>query len=781
VRVGSNPEAQGAALFQDAAGHDILQFRQPGSFTVQQRTTASLLLVGPGGAGGAAVPGYPGGGGGAGAVIFYPAITLEAGAYTVQVGLGNTTVLYNDRLMFLATAGGVGGSSGLAGGAGGSGGGSGGTCYASPSVAAAGRTNVLLGQPTQGPGPNLFENAGGVCVSRLPNYGTMDNFGGGGGGAGGNGSSAFPPIGGDGLYQVAVNGAAYVFSDLFAGAYTSVAELHDGNFYIAGGGSGSAYVLNVGFLTNANTRGGYGGGGRAGICDSAEGIYSPGLAGAPNSGGGGGGGTAVNHAPGSGAAGLVLVRYMHKVSCSPGSYADASFTACVNCTAGTHSTITGLLDASGCTNCSLGTYAPLPGASNCSLCAADHYCDWISSKPCPAGLFSMPGASGVEQCACPVNASFDGGCACDAGFGTVMDSQALGGWRCLLCSPGGYAPRFSMDCDVCPANHFCALSSSATPCPNGTYAWPGSTSVDQCACPVNALSNGVECACGDGFQPEEAASALGGWRCVALPSTQAIANTNSTLASTAWPIANTNSTLASTTTSAGLSKSTSMGRATTNTTTTSVHSTAIRVNATTNTTTTSVNSTAIRVNATTNTTTSVHSTATTLMVNATTPTPDVAAYITTATVGVSESHYTVCTNLTFYVQGFCGAMQQANPADSFTCQAKELDGVACPCACNASRRLLAGYTEVVIDSLHGLEAVQPPNHTLPWMVSIVVRATCPVSGCASTGVSLLLVAVVLVLVVVLVVLGVILCVWDQGDRRGNALYVAIDPNLKKEP
>jgi hypothetical protein len=110
------------------------------------------------------------------------------------------------------------------------------------------------------------------------------------------------------------------------------------------------------------------------------------------------------------------------------------------------------------------------------------------------------------------------------------------------------------------------------------------------------------------------------------------------------------------------------------------------------------------------------------------------AYSTNSRVEISESHYAVCTNLSFYVQGFCTVLQQANPTDTFICQATSLDDQLCPCEChNASgRRLLFTVSShVLINSRHEMGTVQAPDVTPPWMLRVEIQETCPESGCDS--------------------------------------------------
>jgi len=160
------------------------------------------------------------------------------------------------------------------------------------------------------------------------------------------------------------------------------------------------------------------------------------------------------------------------------------------------------------------------------------------------------------------------------------------------------------------------------------------------------------------------------------------------------------------------------------------------------------------------------------------------AYSTVSTMGVAASHYAVCSNISFYVSGFCDVISQANPADSFTCQATALDGQTCPCVCNASatqRRLLEAYTSVIIEFTHMFETIAPPTTAPPWMLNVTFAQTCPITGCNTSGSSSPI--WILVVIVLLSVCAVVMAVgcgvyFALRDRSVNkVIHVQIpDPS-----
>ena len=76
-------------------------------------------------------------------------------------------------------------------------------------------------------------------------------------------------------------------------------------------------------------------------------------------------------------------------------------------------------------------------------------------------------------------------------------------------------------CIPCAANSYCpgTVENLTIQCPNSMYSLPGSSSVSQCACPVNAaLIQDLNCTCNTSYYRFTNASApLGGWQCNLCP------------------------------------------------------------------------------------------------------------------------------------------------------------------------------------------------------------------------------------------------------------------------
>lgn len=276
----------------DGSGYRTHTFTSSGTFTVTQSGIAQVLIVAGGGGGGAG----NGGGGGAGGIIYFSALNIAVGTYSITVGGGGAgaTAMFagagygsdgvcrpgssgNNSTAFGYTAYGGGGGaagyrsgsqqaiSGLAAGQGGTGGSGGGSS---------------LGTALAG-GIGLQGFAGGAASA-----GAGSVFGGGGGGAGSAGQSgAGTGAGGNGTLD------------------------SDGN-PVAGGGNGGDTSL-------AATTWGGGRGGTISFAFRNEGSAPGGNATRAGSGGGGGGTGAGGYAyyqynagGGAGATGMVVIKYL---------------------------------------------------------------------------------------------------------------------------------------------------------------------------------------------------------------------------------------------------------------------------------------------------------------------------------------------------------------------------------------------------------------------------------------------------------------------------------------
>lgn len=225
------------------------------ALTASSGYTITYLIVGGGGGGGSGAGGACEGAGGAGGVLSGSGFPLTPGTvYNITVGSGgppNTNGANTIAFNITAYGGGYGGLSD-GGGAGSHPGGNGGS--------GGGGWNAVGGSGTLGQG---FSGGTGVGTGFAP------VIGGGGGGAGQPGISA--GYGGKGIINP-IQGSI-------------IGQLSAGNYWIAGGGSGTGFA-NLGAETSYP--GGLGGGGNGGIVNNGTVLISPGLSAT----GGGGAGTA---------------------------------------------------------------------------------------------------------------------------------------------------------------------------------------------------------------------------------------------------------------------------------------------------------------------------------------------------------------------------------------------------------------------------------------------------------------------------------------------------------
>ena len=281
-----------------------------------------ILMIGGGGAGG----GIGGAGGGSGACLVAINQTLTAGTYTFAVGgagsggiTGSGNFGYDTYIganIYKARGGGGGAAdakNGVIGGcSGGAAGGINNVVYTSPSPS----TDNYYQTQASGPIVNttlsysIYANKGGDVTAET-SYNTI-NYGGGGGigaaAANANTTTKATP-GGDGLYQVTLNGTLYNLRAHFTNNGTfGVQDGTTGNFFIGGGGGGGGYNP---FITPTNISGGKGGGGIGKNGNSP----ANGTDGTPNTGSGGGAGSTGaggNSFGGNGGSGLLIFRYRNR-------------------------------------------------------------------------------------------------------------------------------------------------------------------------------------------------------------------------------------------------------------------------------------------------------------------------------------------------------------------------------------------------------------------------------------------------------------------------------------
>ena len=277
-----------------------------------------ILMIGGGGGGFT-------GGGGAGACIVAINKTLTAGSCTVIVGAGGSTgsrsavnggdsqIYFGGGEKFNARGGGAGAVDGGGGSGGGSGGGAGyGNTNGAVSGGAASGANVItfFNGTTGTASPSIYTthltavlgNAGG----NQEDTNSARYHGAGGGGIGFSGVSH--PVGlqegtagGDGKYNVAIDGTTYNFRNYFANGGNSFGVLSGGNYYIGGGGGG----YTDGGRTGSGNIGGLGGGGRG----PTSGGSGNGVTDGTSNTGSGGGAKGATGTSSNGGSGIVIIRY----------------------------------------------------------------------------------------------------------------------------------------------------------------------------------------------------------------------------------------------------------------------------------------------------------------------------------------------------------------------------------------------------------------------------------------------------------------------------------------
>ena len=248
--------------------------------------SVDYLIVGGGGGGG----GFTGAGGGAGGVLTGTFNNITAQAYAVTVGLGGAGGITANRgangnvstFNSFSSAGGGGGGTNSDGGSqtkmSGLPGGSGGGGSVDNGTGTGGAGNTPSTSPSQG-------STGGIAYTPWGGGGTGIYATGGGGGASAVGANATTTKSGD--------GGAGVSSSISGTATT----------YGGGGGGG---VFRASGTADAGGLGGAGGGGRG----YGSSLF-PAASGTPNTGGGGGGqGQNLTTIAGSGANGIVIIRYL---------------------------------------------------------------------------------------------------------------------------------------------------------------------------------------------------------------------------------------------------------------------------------------------------------------------------------------------------------------------------------------------------------------------------------------------------------------------------------------
>lgn len=158
--------------------------------------------------------------------------------------------------------------------------------------------------------------------------------------------------------------------------------------------------------------------------------------------------------------------------CPAGYYCPKDTTKPVPCPGGYWSAGIGRITIDTCLECLETTYCP-PGTSSPIVCPPGTYNqERVQSEcmPCPAGFY----------CTGPDFDPF----ICEAGTYSFAGAS-----MCTSCSPGYYSidTKRGIDCDLCPANHYCPTPTTVIHCPPNTGGPPGSYELKDCVCDVGYL------------------------------------------------------------------------------------------------------------------------------------------------------------------------------------------------------------------------------------------------------------------------------------------------------
>ena len=169
----------------------------------------------------------------------------------------------------------------------------------------------------------------------------------------------------------------------------------------------------------------------------------------------------------------------------------------LKCPAGTYS----VEGASACTACAAGSYSPAVGAASCQACAAGTYSAASSAtcQRCPAGLYSTAaGAASCLPCAAGLYNTALGAASCvPCAVGTYSATVgAASSATCLPCAAGRYSPALgaasAATCLSCAAGLYsptlgASSAASCVQCAAGAYA--ASQGLSACAlCPPDSFA-----------------------------------------------------------------------------------------------------------------------------------------------------------------------------------------------------------------------------------------------------------------------------------------------------
>ncbi len=196
------------------------------------------------------------------------------------------------------------------------------------------------------------------------------------------------------------------------------------------------------------------------------------------------------------------------VTCPAGKYCTS--TGVYSCPNGTYNPNTGATSSDACLSCDPGQYTSLIGSgakedcltctggtkpnvikAGCTNCTAGYSCTRGIETICPAGTYSLAGASECTPCPAGSYSATDGSSSCtscdpgqySAGNATSC-STCPAGYRCpggtdkIVCPSGSYSAASSTSCTICPAGYQCPGGTNKIACPAGQYQ--GSTGQSSC-------------------------------------------------------------------------------------------------------------------------------------------------------------------------------------------------------------------------------------------------------------------------------------------------------------
>lgn len=155
--------------------------------------------------------------------------------------------------------------------------------------------------------------------------------------------------------------------------------------------------------------------------------------------------------------------------------------SCTLCGTGKFSTTSGAPLASTCANCGAGTYSSGSGQTQSSACAT-----------CQIATYAAASASVCTQC---------------PELSTTL-AQGSTSFDACVCNEGLKGTP-STKCEGCPKNFYCS-GGGQTPCPDGYFSLPASTSPTACKCqPGATFVIALGCTCNNGLSKQQQNGALG--------------------------------------------------------------------------------------------------------------------------------------------------------------------------------------------------------------------------------------------------------------------------------